>query len=308
MKGYIGVTDYDWYEFLRSQGPLDEVNFWRPSGKGSGLLPGTPFLFKLKAKHGNVIAGFGFFARASIIPASLAWDAFTIRNGAPTEKAMRQRIEKYRVAPPSAHGGYDIGCLMISQPTFFPLEEGVPGPSDWGTQTVSGSSYDLSTGEGLRVWEACLAQANKTSIPGWGVAQPTGPRYGTPMLVAPRLGQGTFRVAVTDAYGRACAVTTEHSLPVLEAAHIKPFADDGPHDVSNGLLLRSDLHRLFDRGYVTVTPEGRFEVSRRLKEDFDNGRTYYALHGKVIHLPRRLEERPLAELLSWHNEHAFLAA
>jgi putative restriction endonuclease len=308
MRGYIGVTDYDWYQFLQSQVDLDEVNFWRPSGKNLRLAAGTPFLFKLKAQHDNVIAGFGFFARSSIIPASLAWDAFTIRNGAPTERAMRTRIEKYREAPPSAHGDYDIGCLMISQPTFFPPGECVPGPSDWGRQTVSGSGYDLNLGEGRRVWEACLAQANGARVAGYGVAESPGPRYGTPTLVAPRLGQGTFRVAVTDAYGRACAVTTEHSLPVLEAAHIKPFADDGPHDVSNGLLLRSDLHRLFDRGYVTVTPEGHFEVSRRLKEDFDNGRTYYALQGKLIQMPQRQEERPAAELLAWHNEHTFLAA
>jgi putative restriction endonuclease len=103
-------------------------------------------------------------------------------------------------------------------------------------------------------------------------------------------------------------VTTEHSLPVLEAAHIKPFAEEGPHAVRNGLLLRSDLHRLFDRGYVTVTTEGRFEVSRRLKEDFDNGRTYYKLDGQPIHMPRRSEERPSVELLAWHNEHKFLGA
>jgi putative restriction endonuclease len=78
------------------------------------------------------------------------------------------------------------------------------------------------------------------------------PRYGKPLLVWPRIGQGVFRIAVTDAYGRACAVTGEHSLPALEAAHIRPYAAEGLHDVANGLLLRSDLHRLFDKGYVTV--------------------------------------------------------
>lgn len=139
------------------------------------------------------------------------------------------------------------------------------------------------------------------------VAEP-GPRHGAPMLVRPRLGQGTFRIAVTEAYGRACAVTTEHSLPVLEAAHIKPFAIDGPHTVTNGLLLRSDLHRLFDRGYVTITPEGRFEVSPRLKQDFQNGKTYYALHGREVTLPHRDDERPEPSLLAWHNENKFKAA
>ena len=56
------------------------------------------------------------------------------------------------------------------------------------------------------------------------------PRYGAPQLVSPRLGQGIFRGAVMDAYGRACAVTQEHSLPALEASHIQPYAKDGPHD------------------------------------------------------------------------------
>jgi putative restriction endonuclease len=106
-------------------------------------------------------------------------------------------------------------------------------------------------------------------------------RYGEPTLIRPRLGQGLFRVAVTDAYSRRCAVTRERTLPVLEAAHIKPFAAGGDHEVANGLLLRRDLHVLFDRGYVTVTPDYRFEVSRRIREEFENGRDYYVLHGKM---------------------------
>jgi putative restriction endonuclease len=83
---------------------------------------------------------------------------------------------------------------------------------------------------------------------------PTRERYGTPQLVAPRLGQGAFRVAVIEAYGRACAVTGEHSLPALDAAHIRSYDQEGPHEVRNGILLRADLHRLFDKGYLTVTP------------------------------------------------------
>ena len=92
-------------------------------------------------------------------------------------------------------------------------------------------------------------------------------------------------MVVTDAYARACAVTGEHSLPALEAAHIKPFAAEGPHEINNGVLLRSDLHKLFDAGYVTVTSERRLEVSRRLRDDFQNGKSYYPLYGQVVSLP-----------------------
>jgi len=65
----------------------------------------------------------------------------------------------------------------------------------------------------------------------------------------------------------------------LEAAHIKPYEKSGPHLVSNGLLLRSDIHKLFDMGYLTVTSDYHIEVSPRIKEQFENGRDYYKFHG-----------------------------
>jgi len=61
-----------------------------------------------------------------------------------------------------------------------------------------------------------------------------------------------------------------NSLPALEAAHIRPFAKEGPHEVRNGLLLRADLHRLFEQGYLTVTPEYTLDVSDRLRYDYHN--------------------------------------
>ena len=90
---------------------------------------------------------------------------------------------------------------------------------------------------------------------------------------------------MTEAYNRACAVTQEHSLPALEAAHIRPFAKEGPHEVRNGLLLRADLHRLFEQGYLTVTPNYTLEVSDRLRHDYQNGRSYYPLRGTRISVP-----------------------
>ena len=91
---------------------------------------------------------------------------------------------------------------------------------------------------------------------------------------------------VTDIYRRRCAVTQERTLPALEAAHIRPYGDGGEHEARNGLLLRRDIHSLFDAGYVTVTPDLRFEVSRRIREEFENGKHYYALHGQQIEPPK----------------------
>jgi putative restriction endonuclease len=111
---------------------------------------------------------------------------------------------------------------------------------------------------------------------------------------------------VTDTYDRRCAVTRERTLPALDAAHVRPYAEGGLHEVTNGLLLRRDIHSLFDRGYVTVTPELRFEVSHRIKEEFENGRDYYALHGRSVQPPDDVSRQPDRQALTWHNENRYL--
>ena len=203
-------------------------------------------------------------------------------------------------------GGPDlIGCVLIAQPVFFPKDRWVNQPSDWPIRTQTDKSYDLAQGEGARVWNECLAAANDL-VNATSVSGPR-PRYGDSIEVRPRLGQGIFRISITEAYSGSCAMTGEHSLPALEASHIKPFGEGGPNEVPNGLLLRADLHRLFDRGYLTFTPEARIEVSQRLRADFHNGHTYYPLHGHQLALPKTPTERPAAEYLSWHNDNVFVA-
>lgn len=168
---------------------------------------------------------------------------------------------------------------------------------------MQGRGYDLTEEPGRSLWLQVEARLQPTlGVP--MVAEPQD-RYGEAMLVRPRLGQGSFRVLVTDAYQRRCSMTGEKTLPVLEAAHIKGFAAGGEHRVSNGLLLRADLHTLYDRGYVTVTSDHRVEVSRRIREEFSNGRAYYALNGGSIELPPLPEHRPAPELLQWHAENVF---
>ena len=132
-------------------------------------------------------------------------------------------------------------------------------------------------------------------------------RFGAEYLTRARLGQGAFRVLVTEAYARRCAITGERTLPVLEAAHIKPYSVNGPHLVSNGLLLRSDLHILFDEGYLTVTDDLRVHVSSKIKEQYENGREYYQYRDRpLITIPDRKDERPAMDFLRWHNEEVFL--
>ena len=122
MRAWIANTDYEWYRFLSGRPDLDEVNFWRPSGGTfRALSAGEPLLFRLKAPH-NAIAGVGFFVHFSVLPASLAWAAFEVKNGAASEEAMRSRIETYRRKRKQQDEtglDYKVGCIILVEPTFF---------------------------------------------------------------------------------------------------------------------------------------------------------------------------------------------
>lgn len=310
MRGTVAITDYGWYEFLRGRN-LPEVNFWSPSDRRIGETPDARILFfKLKVPH-KAVCGFGYIARRTSLPDWLAWDCFGEANGCGSLVEMRHRIGgiRHRIGYSGAGAFNNIGCVVLVQPTFFRPDEWVLQPADWRPTTQSPKTYDLTRGEGRRLWDACRERAAlPLGVPAHQVPgpAPANERYGTPQLVAPRLGQGAFRVAVIDAYGRACAVTGDHSLPALDAAHIRSYAQEGPHEVRNGILLRADLHRLFDRGYLTITPEQRLEVSRRLREDYSNGRSYYPLNGSAVRVPDAKSERPDIEYLRWHNEQVYL--
>jgi putative restriction endonuclease len=202
----------------------------------------------------------------------------------------------------------------------------IDGPEDWAGQTVSGKRYDPASPVGRRIWRACLDRAallnqaldiglpTSTRQPG---ALPqlfqTDPaeRYGSERTVRPRLGQRTFRYALEQVYGQ-CAVSREHSLPALDAAHIVPYGDGGEHALGNGLLLRADIHRLYDAGYVTVTPDYEFKVSPRLREDYANGKVYYDLEhqltGRTIWTPDDPTLKPDPERLDQHARSRFRVA
>ena len=305
---YVGVTDRGWYERLRALSAPDEVNFWRPSaGPFRSLAAGGLFLFKLHYPDNRIVGG-GVYAHHTILPLGLAWDTFGTLNGVADREEMIARLARYQPAlrslDPVAQQTYPIGCILIEQPFFFEERDWFEAPG-WRPNIVSGKGYLLASAEGhelLRQVQERLAEPGEV-----GMVAAAAPRYGEPLLVKPRLGQGSFRIMVTDAYRRRCAITGERVLPVLEAAHIIPYAEGGRHEISNGLLMRSDLHTLFDRGYLTVTPELRVRISGRLKQDWENGHEYYALDGAPVAVPDRPADRPDPDALSWHRRARFAA-
>jgi len=310
MKFYLGVTDNSWFNYLRHINPED-VNFWQPGGSVNfkSLTSNAPFLFKLKYPM-NAIGGVGFFSSHTFLPISVAWDTFGDRNGCKSYAEFQAKILNYRTNKTDVNP--QIGCIVLNNPIFFEEKDWIKTPENWAKSIVQGKAYNTDDEIGKNIWQQVELLLEKYMIDGgqpdskvFSVSEPD-IRYGKSILSKIRIGQGAFRVSITDAYQRRCSITGEKTLPVLESAHIRSYSEFGPHAVSNGILLRSDIHKLFDNGYLTITTDLKVEVSNRIKAEFANGKEYYQYHGKdLVTIPLKQYDKPDKQYIEWHNSKIF---
>ena len=314
MRGYVGVTDDEWFRFLAARPGVSraEVNFWRPSGGNAfrALTPGEPFFFKTHAPHNRVVGG-GFFSGFAALPVSEAWQMFGEANGVTNLQRMRERIAHYRREPIGPHEDPVIGCVFVRDVTFFADDMAQDPPPGFALNIVQGKGYDMGDSHVERYF-ADLMQLVLGKAIDIDFSQPwhaTGPVFGDLRLTPYRLAQQAFKAVVLSAYHGHCAVTGTKIRPVLQAAHIRPVTNGGENRLDNGMLLRSDVHTMFDNGYLAVDPrQNKLIVSPRLREDFGNGAEFYSKAGQVIALPDRRVDQPNAEFLEWHLDTVYKAS
>lgn len=308
MKAYVGVTDGDWYRFLESNTEITEVNFWKPGGEAGfqALQSGEPFIFKTHWPHNSLVGG-GYFEGFVRLPVSTAWEFFGSGNGVESLEEMRERVGKYRRQPIGPNDDPEIGCVLLNEVKFMPQESIVTAPDDFSKHIVQGKGYEIGTARANPVIDLFVQQLH-IAIDTSGdrqVPRIVGPIFGDPRMVRPRLGQGGFKALVLDAYEKRCSITQHKIAPTLQAAHIKPVSKGGEHRLDNGVLLRSDVHIMFDKGYLGIAPDYKLRVSPRLRADFGNGDEFYERQGQIIILPRHLSDRPNSEFLEWHMDEVF---
>lgn len=310
VKLYLANTDNEWFDLLAQNPHIDEVNFWQPSAKNfNAISVGEIIAFRLKSPRAK-IGGFGILSSSSILPIQIAWDAFGEKNGRRSAEALVNAIAANR--PDKVTQSTFIGCRILVQPVFLPEFLWFDLPSSWANNIVGGKVYSTDEPDGRSLWDNLQERAAAWTPMAAGqgsFSEAPAARYGEPTLILPRLGQGAFRVAVMETYKRQCAITDGKVLPALDAAHIRPFADGGLHRTSNGILLRKDIHSVFDSGYATIDVSGsalKFVVSNKVKEIFDNGNEYRRLHGATVRVPDRVMDQPVREALRWHNSNRFL--
>ena len=307
VKAYVAVTDIDWYHYLSSRPTIHEVNFWRPYGSRpfKVLQSGEPFIFKAKAPLNKIVGGAIYEGFVSL-NISRAWEFFGEGNGVASTEALTQRVRSITGERLDEIGDREIGCVLLRDLWFLPDQEQLPAPEAFSANIVQGKSFSCPGEDAIvdAVVQRILRQQEWPAELGQD-AENLGPTHGLPRLVTPRLGQAGFKAVVQEAYIRRCAVTRHQILPTLQAAHILPVSEGGQHRVDNGILLRSDVHTMFDRGYIGIDEDYRLRVSPRLRSEFGNGEEFYSKEGQVITLPVAMQNRPSTEFLSWHLEKIF---
>ena len=122
--------------------------------------------------------------------------------------------------------------------------------------------------------------------------------------IVQRRGQQKFRKTLIAAYGGRCAITGCSVTPLLEAAHITPYLGPETNSIKNGLLLRADIHTLWDLGLIAVDPQSRTVwVNPEITDS-----TYRVFIGAPLTLPPDLAQRPSGAALEqqWNLAHTKL--
>jgi len=186
-------------------------------------------------------------------------------------KALRGKISKAqqdKKENSTSKGGNPTKRILIEADLPADLWKGIVTGPQGTTATLSESDIECASVE----FKPENAEAEKEKIS---------------RSVALRRGQPKFRKKLLSAYKNACAVTGTSFPPILEAAHIVPYMGEKTNHVTNGILLRSDIHTLFDLGLLGVNQNYEVVVSSSLKYT-----EYEAYNGRQLRLPTASEEQP----------------
>jgi len=184
-----------------------------------------------------------------------------------TTRRVRLYIEEASIQSPTVHSLEELGAW---------LSKGVPAREQF-LSTVEGSAFDVAS--------AVSAEDARERIR---------------RAIAVRQGQPRFRRELLKAYGGRCAISNCDVTETLEAAHILPYRGQHTNHVQNGLLLRTDLHTLFDLDLIGIDTETwTVLIHPRL------GTTHYSpLEGQKVQLPADRTAWPSEEALREHRREA----
>ncbi len=286
----ISPTDNAWFTFLKDSGQNSFVNFWTPTPWNiKKLNRGNRWYFLLKSPI-RQIGGFGEFYEYKNLTAIGAWNEFGQRNGCHSREDLINKIQRYLDKNSVKYGGksikidtYQIGCVVLKNCQFWE-EENYMNPSDYQinfpTQVVK-----LKYFEGYNPLMSLIDTSLNFNL----ISEQ---REDYTVTVKQRKGQGQFKGKILKAYNNKCCITGETCPELLEAAHIQPYLTELSNHIQNGILLRVDLHRLYDNGLLFIDKDYIVHISSLIIGD-----DYLKYNGKSMSLPISLENYPSQKAL-----------
>ncbi|RDI05494.1 HNH endonuclease [Flavobacterium sp. AG291] len=291
----ISPTDKDWYNYLKQNQFNSYINFWTPTPWNiSRLKEGNRLYFMLKSPI-RKIGGFGEFVEYKNMTAEAAWNEFGYRNGRESKADFLNGIQKYIDKNSDKYGkrllnsfSYQIGCIVLKNCQFWD-EEYYKLPAEYNIEFAN----QVVTIKYYEEYDSFLQSDFENDS--FDLVQE--PRERKKQLTNIRNGQGAFKGKILKAYRNACCVTGETIPELLEAAHIQQYKSKTSNHVQNGLLLRVDIHRLFDNNLIFIDGDYVIHVSDLVGNEY-----YKRFDGKKITLPDIESEYPSTEALELKRE------
>ncbi len=289
----ISPTDIEWFKFLRREGLNSEINFWTPTPWNvSQLSSGDKLYFMLKSPI-RKIGGYGQFVEYQNMGLNDAWNKFGLKNGCVSKIELINRLDNYKAANSSDGRSVtesEIGCIILTNSVFYDDDKFL----DLDNYDISFSKYIVK----MKYFSEKdpLELDSELTSNDFELRPITIEKLKRSRFVTYRKGQSRFQSIITAAYSNKCCITDETTPELLEAAHIQPYIDLESHHVKNGLLLRIDLHKLYDSGLMYIDEYFKVHISPEVKSKY-----YQSLNGVTIKLPENKNDYPSIAALQFRK-------
>jgi len=290
-KFAIAPTDLNWFQQLRNEGyDHSEVNFWTPTPWNiKQLKKGDTLFFMLKAPI-RMIGGYGKFIDYQNMSPTEAWNEYGINNGVRSLEDLKARTTFYK-GKRSNNINSSIGCILLNNLEFFD-DDNFKSPEDYLGVSFPNQVVKLKYFE-TNAKERTLLKSKDLIITEEFNSQKNSQKKKTTVKATQRKGQPKFRKDILHVYKNKCTITGVNEEGVLEAAHIEDYINENSNHINNGICLRADIHKLFDRHLIGINNDFKVFVSSEIKDS-----EYRKLDNKKILLPKNKNFHPLKKLLN----------
>ncbi len=294
MKGNFGIapTDLNWFSQLRNHSFNQSlVNFWTPTPWNIKRLKKGDFLYFMLKSPIRKIGGYGKFVEYKNMSTIQAWNKYGINNGVLSLNDLNARTNFYTGKHSKKNSINQIGCILLDEielfdDSQFKTPESFLGVS-FARQIVKIKIYEGTTKHSV------IAKKSKPKVLPTFQSQKNAQKKTKSVKLAQRKGQPKFRKDILETYDFKCAISGTNEEDALEAAHIEDYINEHSNHIKNGVCLRADIHKLFDRHLIGVDSKYKIFVSSNVGD-----KEYRKYNGKKLILPKEKRLYPLKKLLA----------